>query len=235
MNLKKMIIVLIIIISICFAIALYLGKKNKIQNEDSMQRATTTYDERILWNDILNNNKYLSEMNLLHKILKDETGLVKIALVSDEVKEEYINEEDIKANYLLTKGDGFKKSIQEINKYLEENFDQSSLEYNFVNTYVEDGNYLLIDESYVYFTKIDVPEKVYIAVEYNVDDSNYVVKIYEYDITEDNKEFLNNMLETGNIDKSIDIANEYKIKGKIEDGKIKIHYKYKKAEDLSIS
>lgn len=231
MNKTKIIIFIIIIISMCFAVILYLGNKNK----DNIKIVSTTYDERILWNDILNDNKYLAEIDRLHKIYKDITGLVKIALVSDKIKTEYINEEDIKANYFLTEGEGYKKSIQEISKYLEENFGQTSLEYNFVETYSENGNYLIMDENYVYFTKIDMPEKVYIAVDYNREGNDYVAKIYEYDITDDNQEVLNEMLETGNIDIRINRSNEYKIKGKIEDGKIKIHYKYKNEEDLASS
>lgn len=229
MNKKKIIILLIIIIAICFIIKLYFNNKNKIQI------ATTSYEERILWNDILNDNKYLSEMYKLHKLLMDRTGLVKIALVSDKVETEYINEEDISKNYLLTEGEGYKKSIKNINKYLEDNFDQGELEYNMVDTYVDGGSYLVIDDSYVYFTKIDVTEKIYIAVDYTIDKKEYIAIIYEYDITEDNKEKLNQMLETGNIDTRIEKADEYKIKGKIKDGKIQIHYKYRKAEDLSIS
>ena len=110
---------------------------------------------------------------------------------------------------------------------MENIFGKEEIAYNFVDTYVEEDNYLIIGEDYVYFTKIELSEKVYIAVKYEEKKGKYEVQIYEYDVTEFNRESLISMLETGNINEEITITNRYVLKGKIENEKIRIDSKIK--------
>ena len=62
--------------------------------------------------------------------------------------------EEIQENPSLTLGDGYKKSKNNINKYIKNLLGKEEIAYNFVDTYAEEDNYLLIGEDYVYFTVI---------------------------------------------------------------------------------
>lgn len=207
--------VLIIVIGIIVAVII-----NKQKNNAKAIVASTTKEQRSVWNDFLCSNSYVSQINIIPCI--EQTDLIKLAITSDSVETERIVTEEIKENELLTLGDGYKKSKNNINEYLKNLLGQEEAAYNFVETYVEEDNYLIISEEYVYFTKIQLPEKVYIAVTYEEKDNNYEVQIYEYDVTEENRESLTKILETGEINKEISISNRYILTGQIEGENIKI-------------
>lgn len=152
-----------------------------------------------------------------------DSDLIKLAITSEDVETEYIVTEEIENNPTFTLGDGYKKSKSKINEYLKNILGTEEIAYNFVETYVEEDNYLIINGDYVYFTKIKIPEKIYVAVKYEEENENFQVQIYEYDVSNENQEELINTLETGNINKNI--TNKYIITGKIENGNIKINTK----------
>lgn len=218
-----LIIAILIIVILSAIIALVMNNVQKNKKKEILDLASTTVEQRIIWNDFLSSNPYLSQVETIPYI--SETDMIKLAITCDDVETERIVTAEIEKNELLTLGDGYKKSITNINQYLKELLGQEEIAYNFVETYVEEENYLIIGEEYVYFTKIDLPEKMYIAVEYQIENNNYEVQIYEYDVTEENKEELNKMLETGEIDKEITIANRYILTGQIENGNMKISTK----------
>lgn len=224
MKKKKSIFVIIAILMIISAIVVaVIMREIKQKEQELLKIAETTEEQRILWNDFFVSNSYLSQIEDISDIVYiSDTDLIKLAITSDNVEIERIVTEEIEKNDLLSLGDGYKKSKENINKYLKNIFGKENIEYNFVDTYAERYNYLLIENEYVYFTKIEVPEKIYIAVRYKEKNTNYEVQIYEYDVTEANKEILTDMIKTGNINESIEIANRYIITGQVENNNIKI-------------
>lgn len=222
-----LIILLILILAIIFFTSRLFLKNNIII-------ATTSEEERIFWDNVLKNSPYIGEIKNIYPIemLNDRTEILKIALATDDVKIEYINEEDISKKFVLTEGDGYKKSKKEISKYLKSLLNMEKFQYNVVNTYSENGEYIIMDEEYVYFTKIKVPEKIYIAINYKAEDEKYEVEIYEYLVTEENRSELEEMLKTGEISSKIEKNNNYKIRGTYQGDKIKINYKYTNEQDL---
>ena len=224
---KKIIFIIIAILIIIFAFISVIVVKNIVNNKQELVKtAETTKEQRIFWNNFLNSNSYLSQIDNIEEYI-DGTDLIKLAITSDNVETEGIITEEIQKNPSLALGDGYKKSKSNINKYILNLFGKEDIAYNFIDTYVEEDNYLIIGEDYIYFTKIELPEKMYIAVKYEEKNGNYEVQIYEYDVTELNKESLEAMLATGNINEKITINNRYILTGQIENEKIKIETKIK--------
>lgn len=225
MKKKKSIILIIAILIIVIGTIATLVIINKQKNKEKplMDFASTSVEQRKVWNSFLNSNPYLSQITTIPYI--EETDLIKLAITSDNIETESIVTEEIERNELLSLGDGYKKSKSNINEYLKNLLGQEEVEYNFVDTHVEEDNYLIIDDEYVYFTKIELPEKMYIAVTYEIKDNNYEVQIYEYNITETNKEALTKMIETGEINKEIELNSRYILTGQIENNNIEINTK----------
>lgn len=228
MKSKKNVFILITIIVIILVIVTILVLNNKQKNSETaiIRTAETTEQQRVLWNDFLIYNPYLSQIEEVH-LFWDETDLIKLALTCEGVETERIATQEIEENYTLTLGDGYKKSKNNINEYLKKLVGQEEIAYNFVDTYSEEYNYLMIGDEYVYFTKIELPQKIYIAVKYKEENINYEVEIYEYDVTQENNETLMEMLRTGEVNEQIQTANKYILKGQIENGNIKITTKTK--------
>lgn len=232
----SLLVIVILIIIICFAILLVKSKNTEdTEKADNTETVGTTLEQREFWNKLLYNSPYIGEIEYIypdHQII-DNTDMLRIALATDDVETEYINYEDIQKNELLTKGDGYKKSRKNIDKYLEELLGLSLYEYERVQTYVENGEYIIYDEDYVYFTKIKVPEKMYIATNYKEEDNNYEVTIFEYVVTDENKTQLEEMLQTGVINNDIEKNRDYVIKGTKENDNVKINYKYTDEEQIN--
>lgn len=222
-NKKSIILIVAILIIIGIIATVIIINKQKNKEKPLMDFASTSVEQRKAWNDFLNSNQYLSQIRTIPYI--EETDLIKLAITSDNVETERIVTEEIEQNELLSLGDGYKKSKNNINEYLKKLLGKEEMPYSFVETYVEEDNYLIIGEEYVYYTKIELPEKMYIAVTYEIENNNYEVQIYEYDVTEVNKESLTKMLETGDIDEKIAITSRYILTGQIENGNIKISSK----------
>lgn len=224
---KKGIFIIIAILIIIFAvIAIIVIKNIGNNNQELVSVAETTQEQRTLWNNFLNSNPYLSQVDNIAEYM-DGTDLIKLAITSDNVETERIVTEEIQENPSLTLGDGYKKSKSNINKYIGNLLGKEDIAYNFVDTYAEEDNYLLIGEDYVYFTKIELPEKIYVAVKYKEKNGEYEVQIYEYDLTELNRDKLKLMLETGNVNEEITITNRYILTGQIENENIEINTKIK--------
>lgn len=222
-----LIIVLIVLIIITIIFVNLLNKKEKEPEIESIKREATTLEQRNLWNDFLNENPYLSqitEINEQHVMMLD-TDLLKVALTTENIPTERIVKEEIQNNYMLTEGEGYKRSKSKIEEYLLQILGLEELKYNFVDTFVENGEYLIISADYVYFTEIDVPEKIYIAKSYGTEGTNYEVEIYEYNVTSENVSTLKNMLATGNIDNTVNVDNKYILSGEMVDDNIKINTK----------
>lgn len=221
---KRIFIIIAILIIICAIIATIVVKNVVNNNEAILKMAETTVEKRKLWNDFLNENPYLSQIETISEFVLD-ADLIKLAITSDNVETERIVTEEIQKNPSLTLGDGYKKSKNNINNYVKNLFGETNIEYNFVDTYAKKDNYLLIGEDYVYYTKLELPEKIYIAVKNKEKKEKYEVQIYEYDVTDENKEDLMSMLETGNINEKIEITSRYILTGQIENENIKIDTK----------
>lgn len=219
-NKRSIILIIAILITIGIIATVIIINKQNNKEKPLMDFATTSVEQRKLWNDFMNSEPYLSQVTTIPYV--NETDLIKLAITSNNIEIERIVTEEIEKNELLSLGDGYKKSKNNINEYLKNLLGQEEIAYNFAETYVEEDNYLIIDEDYVYFTKIQLPEKVYIAVSYEENNNNYEVQIYEYDVTEQNRESLTKMLETGDINKEIEINNKYILTGQIENNNIKI-------------
>lgn len=223
-NKKGIFIIIAILLIICVIIATVIFRNIGNNNQELVSVAETTQKERTLWNNLLNSNPYLSQIDNISQYI-DGTDLIKLAITSDNVETERIVTEEIQKNPSLTLGDGYKKSKNNIDNYAKKFLGETNIGYNFVDTYAEEDNYLLIGEDYVYFTKIKLPEKIYIAVRYEEKNGKYEIQIYEYDVTEANRKSLTSMLETGNINEEIEITSRYILTGQIENENIKIHTK----------
>ena len=160
-NKKIIFIIIAILIIICAVIATIIIRNIGNNNQELVKTAETTIEQRTIWNDFLNSNPYLSQIETISEYML-ESDLIKLAITSDNVETERIVTEEIQENHLLTLGDGYKKSKSNINKYMENILGKENIAYNFVDTYAEEDNYLLIGEDYVFFTKIELPEKIYI-------------------------------------------------------------------------
>lgn len=221
---KSILIIIALLIIICAIIATIILRNIGNNNQELVKTAETTIEQRTLWNNFLNSNPYLSQIKNISEYM-DGTDLIKLAITSDNVETERIVTEEIQKNPSLTLGDGYKKLKNNINEYISNLLGKEDIAYNFVDTYAEEDNYLLVGEDYVYFTKIELPEKIYVAVKYEEKNGKYEVQIYEYDVTEVNRGSLMTMLETGNINEEITMTNRYILTGQIENENIKIDTK----------
>lgn len=217
---KTIILIIAILIVIGVVVTAIILNKQKDKELPFVDFATTTMEQRVSWNNFMNSEPYLSQISTIPYI--EETDLIKLAITSNNIETERIVTDEIEKNELLSLGDGYKKSKNNINEHLKNLLGQEEIAYNFAETYVEEDNYLIIDEEYIYFTKIELPEKVYIAVTYEVKDNIYEVQIYEYDVTEQNRNSLAKMIETGEINKEIAISKRYILTGEIINNNIKI-------------
>ena len=222
-NKKSIILLISILIVICIITAIItLIKKEESQDNQEIviKLADTTVEQRKVWNDFLNSNPYLSQIKKIP--YATETDFIKLAITSDNVERESIEIEEVEQNIILSTGDGYKKSVNNINEYIKNLLGEEEIAYNFVNTYFEKDKYLIIGEEYVYYTKIQIPEKIYIAMSFKTENNNYEVQIYEYDVTEENREELTKMLETGEINENTQTSSKYTLTGQIENNNIKI-------------
>ena len=213
---KLLIFDLILIIVITVLAVITITQKNK---EYKIAFENTDVSQRILINDFLQRNPYISNINGFDNELITDTDIVKSAIYSEDVELNYIITEEIDENELLSKFEGYKKSIENIKLYAKEVFKRENLELNFVDTYYNETGYLFLNDEFVYFTKQENPEKVYITVGQNQQENFLQVQVYEYTVN-GNKEQLEEMLQTGVIDKSINTSNEFVLKIKIENEKI---------------
>lgn len=216
MSNRKKIVLIIIGIIILTGLSIALFKLLKGENKsygDITDTATTTLEDREKWNEFLQKNPYISEMG---EGFLDDTDIIKTAISSENVELEYITTEEIDEMSELSLGEGYKKSINNINEFAKKTFNIDEVSYNFVDTYIDEESYLLIGNEYVYFTKIDLPERVYVLVNLDTEENNYKAEIYEYEINENNSTEVNEMLENGKINKSINISKKYTITGTME-------------------
>lgn len=234
MKKKKICILIVILIIIALIITgIIIGV---LYNKKNTEYATTSLDERKMWNEYLNNNPYLYEFDKLpiNAIMPPSEKLLKLAITSKDVRTEEITEEEKKENVIFKRENSYKKSKKEIEKYLKDYVGVEFIQYNLVNTFVEDDEYLIIGEDYVYYSETTLPEKIYIATEYEYyeEENEYKVTIYEYDVTSDNKKTLNKMLESGKIKKNIQ-AKKYELTGTKGDSGITVSTKIMKDADSS--
>lgn len=219
-NVKKINKILITILAILLVIFVALGllliktkKENKIAIKSEKSLATLV--ERKIWNNFLERNPYLSEINYFNS--KDEidySDLIYLAISSKEAQEDFIYEEDIAKNELLNTLESYKKSKKVIEEYLAEILNIKEIPYNFIETYIEEDKYLIENEEFIYFTRLKLKEKVYMLMEYKEENGNIVAKIYEYEAN-NNKQELLNMIETGTTIKNLKPTKKYEIKGKV--------------------
>lgn len=224
--------ILIIILAILLIITIVFCLKFLNKEEDNTQigdgeyeMATTTLKERQKWSDFLSKNPYISELMITEGYRADYTDLIKLAISSEEIETERIVTEEIKKNPMLSTGDGYKKSREKIDEYVGKIIKDAKISYNFVETYVENQEYLIIDSEYVYFTKIELPEREYILMDFKQDNNNFEARIYEYEINEDNKAEIRTMLESGSINPNIEKNKTYTITGIMNNGDICISTK----------
>ena len=108
---KSIILMIAILIVICIisAITVTLIKKEKTKNnkEVVIKLADTTVEQRKVWNDFLNSNPYLSQIQTIPYL--EDTDFIKLAITSDNVVTERIVREEIEEKPSLTMGDGYKK------------------------------------------------------------------------------------------------------------------------------
>lgn len=223
MNIKNKLIIIFLPVIIIILITVFTVIS--INNEEKTDFEATDLSERILINDFLQRNPYISIMDNFEKGLVSDTDIVKAAIYSEDIELEYIVTEEIKQNEILATFEGYKKSIDNINKYAKNVFNRGNLELNFVDTYYNEDGYLLLNEEFVYFSEQKYPEKIYVAVRQKKQEDVLQVQIYEYTINE-NIEKLENILQTGIIDESIATSNKFGIQIQIENEKISIISKY---------
>lgn len=210
---KKIFIILIIAVVIIIAMVAcikLLSNKKEIDSGKQEIISNTTLEERIMWSEFLKRNPYISEIEIPENSYLDDTMLVKLAISSKDVETEYINTEDIEKNPVFTAGEGYKKSQKEINAYLEKNFNKAKISYNFIDTYIKDDEYLIIDEDYVYYTNLKLKDKEYILANLEKN-GNFKAEIYEYEINDENRNEIEKMLETGVINTKIKTSKTYTI------------------------
>jgi len=213
-------IIIIIILTAIAAVSIIKNQKN--DGKDNVVLSNVDVTKRELINDFLQRNPYISSIEDFEEGLISDTDIVKSAIYSDDIEQEFIVDEDIMKNVLLVDFEAYKKPIESIKQYSKEIFGQENLELNFVETYYNDSGYLIINDDYVFFSKQEKKEKVYIAVGQRQQGELLELQIYEYNVTEENRESLTKMLETGEINKEISISNRYILTGQIEGENIKI-------------
>ena len=111
---KKIIFIIIArLIIICAIVAIVIVKTIGNNKQKLVTVAETTQEQRKLWNNFLNSNSYLSQIENISEYI-DVTDLIKIAITSDNVETERIVTEEIQENPSLTLGDGYKKSKNKV-------------------------------------------------------------------------------------------------------------------------
>lgn len=221
--------ILIIVISLIIIISIVAGGwllwNKASQHGTTIKQANTLEEDRIFWNNFLKRNPYLAELKEINSAFElEDTDLVKLAISSEDVELEYINTEEIIKNPVLSTGDGYKKSIENIDNYVKKTFNKK-ISYNFMETYSKGEEYLILNDNYIYFTKLNLPEKEYILVNFEKENNNFKAEIYEYDVDEQNKEQLEEMLKTGEINSKLKITNKYTYTGTIQENDICISTK----------
>ena len=215
---KIYLIVLISLIILVISILIILYNHNTLE-------ANTTYKERKMWNDFLNDNPYLTKVDSWNKEELHLWGIyaIPLAMTSNEVPKEKITKEDLELFPEFSVVPGYKKSMQEINKYVLRilNTTLKEITASRTHTYMNNDSYFIIQEDYVYSSELEVPNNIYIAMDYELNDKNYTVTIYEY-----NKDKISNwkqkrMLKKGKVN-SKKKHKEYILKGIINDDMIKI-------------
>ena len=212
-------IILLIVTGILFFKILKNNKKDDSINEN-LTVATTTSEERKLWSDFLKSNPYISEIEMDENLPISDTDLIKLAITSEKVKTEYIVTDEIIKEPNLSKGEGYKKSKENIERYIQETFNKNKIAYNFAETYVEGEEYLILNEEYVYFTEIDLKEKEYILMIWEQEGNAFEAIVYEYEINDSNRSEIEKMLENGNINQTINKSKAYKLTGTINGNNI---------------
>lgn len=224
MNRRNKILIIILMFLLIVTGILFFMMLNKNKEKDDINEnltvATTTLEERKLWNDFLKKNPYISEVEMNENLPLSDTDLIKLAITSENVETEYIVTEEIIKEPNLSKGDGYKKSKENIVKYTKETFNQDNIAYNFAETYVDGEEYLIMNEEYVYFTKIDLREKEYILMELEKEGNIFEATVYEYEVNDSNRSEIENMLESGNINQAINKSKVYKLTGTINGNRI---------------
>ena len=149
---KMLVILLFVFILIAvFAISIKITRKN-VKEFEEKEFEKVELSQRILINQFLQDNPYISDMEDFQEGLINDKDIVKSAIYSNNVKLDYIITEEIEKNDLLSRFEGYKKSIDNIKKYAKEVF-KKDIEMNFIETYFNDSGYLLINDRYVFFTK----------------------------------------------------------------------------------
>lgn len=223
---NKLLIIIFAIMVIILITVLVVISISKKQKEENKITVNTDVNQRVLINDFLQNNPYISSMNDFEEGFISDTDIVKSAIYSNDVELEYIVTEEIVENEILSTFEGNKKSIENIRQYSKEVFGRENLALNFVETYFNDSGFLIINEEYVFFSKQEQPEKVYMAVSQTKQNDLLELEIYEYTVNQ-NKEKLDEMIQTGVIDENIPTSNKFVIKIKIENEKISVISKHK--------
>lgn len=217
-------LILIIVITVFTVITITQNyKKEKIDFDE------TDFNLRILINDFLQRNPYIAIMDSFEEGLISDTDIIKSALYSEDVELDYIDTEEIEKNSTFSAHEGYKKSVDNIKEYAKNVFNDENIALNFIDTYNNENGYLILNENFIYFSKQNYPEKIYVATGQKQEENILQVQVYEYTVNE-NKEKLENILETGEIDKRVDISNKFVLKIQKENENIKIIAKndYKK-------
>ena len=218
---KILIMILIILIIITGILIFKIIKNDNVSTiNNNLTVATTTLEERKVWNSFLKSNPYISEIEMDEKLPISDTDLIKLAITSENVETEYIVTEEILIEPNLSKGEGYKKSKENIEKYVKQTFSKNNIAYNFAETYVDGEEYLIINEEYVYFTEIDLIEKEYILMVLEKEANAFEAIVYEYEINDSSRSEIEKMLESGNINQAINKSNEYKLTGTINGNNI---------------
>ena len=215
---NKLKIIIISVIAIILLVILII-----IVNKKTLKNVNTTFEERIKWNNYLNEISYLSELKTLpvNIISPPSDTLVKIALTSSLVKEYELTEKDRK-DYAIPKNQVVhKKSIKEINKFKKKKFNVPFITYNDVKTYIEKDSFLIIGYDYIYYTKIKQNKKIFIPIDVKYEDDKYSVLIYEYIVNSNKEKRIKKMLKTGKIRTTI-ACNKYYLSGIIKDNNITV-------------
>lgn len=210
---NKILIIILVILLIIAGVVCFKALDNEEQPREELTTATTTVEEREVWSDFLKKNPYVSEIEVAESLPLSDTDLIKLAITSEEVETEYVVTEEIIERPTLTQGEGYKKSKENVEEYIKKVFNINNISYNFIETYVEGEQYLILGEEYIYYTEIELSEKEYILMELKKDGNNFEALIYEYEVNENNRSAITEMLESGVTKTEINKSKTYTITG----------------------
>lgn len=232
MKKKKIIIVMISIIIIAILILLIA----RLVQYMNIEKLDTSFEERTLWNDFLNENPYLSQISTISNMTErngkeQEKSLFDDDLIHLAITSSAIEKSETQFNNIR----GYKVSRKSIKNYLDKLLTVEDVNYTRISTFVKEEDFLIIDYDYVYFSEIKLPKKMYIAKNYEIDsDGNYSVEINEYNVTEENKEDLDKALNEGIINKKVEVRSQYILTGTVTDkNNIQIQTKTKSTDKLT--